>query len=81
MHWKNILKIKAKKKILRTRIDNSNLRLRGDNMGKLSILRGNSGSGKSTIAKALQNKFGQNTMLISQDEIRRILLKTFMILF
>lgn len=50
-------------------------------MGKLSILRGNSGSGKSTIAKALQNKFGQNTMLISQDEIRRILLKTFMILF
>ena len=38
-------------------------------MGKLSILRGNSGSGKSTIAKALQNKFGQNTMLISQDDI------------
>ena len=75
------MKIKAKKKILRTRIDNANLRLRGDNMGKLSILRGNSGSGKSTIAKELQNKFGQNTMLISQDEIRRILLKTFMILF
>ena len=43
-------------------------------MGKLIILRGNSGSGKSTIAKALQNKFGQNTMLISQDEIRRNML-------
>ena len=43
-------------------------------MGKLIILRGNSGSGKSTIAKELQSKFGQNTMLISQDEIRRNML-------
>ena len=43
-------------------------------MGKLIILRGNSGSGKSTIAKELQSKFGQSTMLISQDEIRRNML-------
>ena len=40
-------------------------------MQKLIILRGNSGSGKTTIAKALQKKFGRNTMIISQDMIRR----------
>ena len=44
-------------------------------MRKLIILRGNSGSGKSTIAKKLQNRFGANTMLISQDVIRRDVLK------
>lgn len=44
-------------------------------MKKLIILRGNSGSGKSTTAKELQNKFGDNTMLISQDAIRRDMLK------
>lgn len=43
-------------------------------MGKLIILRGNSGSGKTTVAKELQKKFGYNTMLISQDEIRRNIL-------
>ena len=36
---------------------------------KLIILRGNSGSGKTTIAKELQQVFGNNTMLISQDVI------------
>lgn len=44
-------------------------------MRKLIILRGNSGSGKTTIAKELQNRFGANTMLISQDVIRRDMLK------
>ena len=44
-------------------------------MRKLIILRGNSGSGKTTIAKELQNRFGGNTMLISQDVIRRDMLK------
>lgn len=44
-------------------------------MQKLIILRGNSGSGKTTIAKALQKKFGRNTMIISQDMIRRDMLK------
>lgn len=42
---------------------------------KLIILRGNSGSGKTTIAKELQQVFGNNTMLISQDVIRRDMLK------
>ncbi|WP_160672565.1 kinase [Clostridium sp. C8-1-8] len=41
---------------------------------KLIILRGNSGSGKSTTAKALQKKFGQGTMLIPQDVVRRDML-------
>mgnify|MGYP006386056813 CR=1 FL=1 len=40
----------------------------------LIILRGNSGSGKSTIAKALQEHFGSGTMLIGQDAIRRNML-------
>lgn len=44
-------------------------------MRKLIVLRGNSGSGKTTIAKELQNRFGANTMLISQDVIRRDMLK------
>lgn len=41
----------------------------------LIILRGNSGSGKTTTAEQLQNHFGQGTLLISQDVIRRDMLK------
>lgn len=44
-------------------------------MAKLIILRGNSGSGKTTIAKELQKSFGRNTMLISQDVVRRDILR------
>lgn len=44
-------------------------------MAKLIILRGNSGSGKTTVAKALQQKFGPNTMLLSHDVIRREILR------
>jgi len=44
-------------------------------VAKLIILRGNSGSGKTTVAKALQEKFGANTMLLSHDVIRREILK------
>lgn len=43
-------------------------------MSKLIIIRGNSGSGKSSLAKALQRKIGRNTMVISQDVIRRDML-------
>ncbi|MBC7764458.1 kinase [Microbacteriaceae bacterium] len=42
---------------------------------RLIILRGNSGSGKSTIAKELQLKLGHGTMLIPQDVIRREILR------
>ena len=41
----------------------------------LIILRGNSGSGKSTIAKGLRERLGPHTMLVSQDLIRREVLK------
>lgn len=44
-------------------------------MAKLIILRGNSGSGKTTIAKELQKSLGRNTMLISQDVVRRDMLR------
>ncbi len=39
-------------------------------MNRLVILRGNSGSGKTTVAKMLQERFGPNTMLISHDMVR-----------
>lgn len=45
-------------------------------MANLIILRGNSGSGKSSVAKTLQRKIGRNTLLISQDVIRREMLWT-----
>lgn len=44
------------------------------NLHKLIVLRGNSGSGKTTVAKELQKVLGSNTMLISQDVIRRDML-------
>lgn len=44
-------------------------------MSKLVIIRGNSGSGKTTVAKALQHKLGHNIMVISQDVIRRDMLR------
>ena len=44
------------------------------NKPKIIILRGNSGSGKSTVANALQIKIGHETLLISQDNVRREML-------
>ena len=41
---------------------------------KLVILRGNSGSGKTTVAKALQRRIGRNTLMIPQDSVRREML-------
>ena len=43
-------------------------------MSTLIIIRGNSGSGKTSVAKALQRKLGRNTLLISQDVVRRDML-------
>ncbi|MBS6643962.1 MAG: kinase [Clostridiaceae bacterium] len=43
-------------------------------MSSLIILRGNSGSGKSSVAKALQRKLGRNTLMIPQDIVRREML-------
>lgn len=41
---------------------------------KIIILRGNSGSGKTTAARQLQRQLGRGTLLISQDIIRREML-------
>lgn len=43
-------------------------------MAALIVLRGNSGSGKTTVAKALQRRFGRGTLVISQDDVRRNML-------
>lgn len=40
------------------------------------IIRGNSGSGKTTVAKELCKKLGSDCMLLSQDVIRRDILHT-----
>lgn len=44
-------------------------------MPKLIIIRGNSGSGKGTIAQALRCRMGDRTALVGQDHFRRIVLK------
>lgn len=44
-------------------------------MAKLIIIRGNSGSGKSTVAKLLQRELGYQTMLVQQDVVRREMLR------
>jgi len=41
---------------------------------KIVMLRGNSGSGKTTIARNLQRCYGRGTLLISQDAVRREML-------
>jgi len=43
-------------------------------MSTLIMIRGNSGSGKTSVAKMLQRKIGRNTLLISQDMVRREML-------
>ncbi len=42
---------------------------------KLIIIRGNSRCGKTTTAKNLQNHLGRGTLLVSQDTVRREMLK------
>ncbi|TCM41788.1 AAA family ATPase [Kribbella sp. VKM Ac-2568] len=41
---------------------------------KLIVLRGNSGSGKSSTARLLRERLGRRTAWVEQDQIRRILL-------
>ena len=42
---------------------------------RLIVIRGNSGSGKSTVAKALQDTYGRGLALVSQDLLRRVVLR------
>ncbi|WP_414049138.1 AAA family ATPase [Macrococcus animalis] len=44
-------------------------------MAKLIIIRGNSASGKTSTAKLLQDKLGEGTILVSQDMLRREMLR------
>ncbi|MEX5398367.1 kinase [Streptococcus sp. ZJ93] len=44
-------------------------------MATLLIIRGNSGSGKTSLAEALQQHYGRKTLVISQDNVRRTMLK------
>ncbi len=46
-------------------------RLQGGRM--LIVLRGNSGSGKTTISKMLQSKLGPLTAVLQQDHFRRVI--------
>lgn len=47
----------------------------GSERTRLIVLRGNLGSGKSTVAKALRESCGQRVAVVSQDLIRRMILK------
>jgi len=47
----------------------------GADQTKLIVLRGNSGSGKSTVSHALRDAYGRGLAWVSQDLIRRIILK------
>ncbi|MFB7645690.1 AAA family ATPase [Streptomyces sp. NPDC056084] len=42
---------------------------------RLIVLRGNSASGKSTIAARLRDRFGRNLALVGQDNLRRTVLR------
>ncbi|MFG3026578.1 AAA family ATPase [Streptomyces sp. NPDC048254] len=42
---------------------------------RLVVLRGNSASGKSSVAAALRERFGRNLALVGQDNLRRIVLR------
>jgi len=41
----------------------------------LIVLRGNSGSGKSTVARAVRDRYGRGCALIEQDYLRRTILR------
>lgn len=47
----------------------------GSGQTRLIVVRGNSGSGKSTVATALREAHGRGVAWVSQDLIRRIILK------
>ena len=44
-------------------------------MAKIILIRGNSGSGKTTVAKRVHKILGEGNLLISQDVVRREMLR------
>lgn len=49
----------------------------GSTETRLVIIRGNSASGKSTVARLLRERVGRGVALIQQDHVRRILLQEY----
>ncbi|HEX7995151.1 MAG TPA: AAA family ATPase [Streptosporangiaceae bacterium] len=47
----------------------------GSGQTRLIVVRGNSGSGKSSVAKAIRSAYGDGIAWVSQDLIRRTILK------
>ncbi|MFE3591329.1 AAA family ATPase [Streptomyces niveus] len=47
----------------------------GTERTRLIVLRGNSASGKSTVAAAIRERFGRGLALIGQDNLRRVVLR------
>jgi hypothetical protein len=47
----------------------------GSDQARLIVLRGNSGSGKTIVARALCDAYGRGVAWVSQDLIRRIILR------
>ncbi|MFC3997782.1 kinase [Nocardiopsis sediminis] len=41
----------------------------------LIVIRGNSGSGKSTVARRIRERYGRGVALVSQDDVRRTILR------
>lgn len=44
-------------------------------MAKLIVIRGNSGSGKSSVAREVRRRYGRGCALVEQDYLRRVLLR------
>ena len=47
----------------------------GSESTRLIILRGNSASGKSTVAAEIRERYGRGIAIVSQDNLRRIVLR------
>jgi predicted kinase len=47
----------------------------GTSATRLIVLRGNSGSGKTTVARAVRMRYGRGCALVEQDYLRRIVLR------
>ncbi|MFF4685117.1 AAA family ATPase [Streptomyces sp. NPDC001307] len=47
----------------------------GSEQTRLVVLRGNSASGKSSVAAGIRDRFGRGLALVSQDNLRRIVLR------
>lgn len=47
----------------------------GTEQTRLVVLRGNSASGKSTVAAAIRDRFGRGLALVGQDNLRRVVLR------